>query len=95
VSQGKADGFLYDQLTIYRNNQKNPDTTVAIFIPFQKVEYWGAAMKKGNTELKNGVNEFIKKYTSEGGFEELSEKYLKEEKKAFEELNFKWFFDLS
>ena len=95
VSQGKADGFLYDQLTIYRNNQMNPDTTVAVFIPFQNVEYWGAAMKKGNTELLTGVNEFIKKYTDEGGFDRLSEKYLADEKKAFEELGFKWFFDLS
>ena len=95
VAQGKADGFLYDQLTIYRNNQMNPDTTAAIFIPFQNVEYWGAAMKKGNTELLNGVNEFIKKYTDEGGFDRLSEKYLAEERKAFDELGFKWFFDLS
>lgn len=34
VVQGKADGFLYDQLTIYRNHQANPDTTEAVFIPF-------------------------------------------------------------
>ena len=95
VSQGKADGFLYDQLTIYRNNQMHPDTTSAVFIPFQKVEYWGAAMAKGNTELLTGVNEFIKKYTDEGGFDRLSEKYLAAEKKAFDELSFKWFFDLS
>jgi polar amino acid transport system substrate-binding protein len=95
VSQGKADGFLYDQLTIYRDNQTNPDTTTAIFIPFQNVEYWGAAMKKGNTELLNSVNEFIEKFTAEGGFDELTEKYLKEEKKAFEEFGFKWFFDLN
>ena len=95
VAQGKADGFLYDQLTIYRNNQNNLETTSAIFIPFQKVEYWGAAMKKGDTELLNGVNGFIKKYTDEGGFDKLSEKYLKEEKKAFDEFGFKWFFDLS
>jgi len=95
VSQGKADGFLYDQLTIYRNNQKNPKTTTAIFIPFQNVEHWGIAVKKGNTELLNKVNEFIKKYTAEGGFEKLSEKHLKEEKKAFDKLGFKWFFDLS
>lgn len=95
VSQGKADGFLYDQLTIYRNNQQNPDTTAAIFIPFQKVEYWGAAMKKGNTELLDGVNAFIEEYKTNGGFDKLSEKYLKEEKTAFEKLGFKWFFDLS
>ena len=94
VSQGKADGFLYDQLTIYRNQQNNPDTTIAIFIPFQNVEFWGAAFKKGNTELVDKMNEFIKKYTDEGGFEELSQKYLSDEKKAFDEFNFKWFFDL-
>ena len=95
VAQGKSDGFLYDQLTIYRNNQKNPDTTSAIFIPFQNVEYWGAAVKKGNAELLNGINQFIEKYTAEGGFDTLTEKYLKEEKKAFEKFGFKWFFDLT
>ena len=95
VSQGKADGFLYDQLTIFRNNRNNPDTTTAIYIPFQNVEYWGVAVKKGNAELLNSINEFIEKYTSEGGFDKLSEKYLQDEKKAFEELGFKWFFDLS
>ena len=94
VSQGKADGFLYDQLTIYRNNQSHPDTTTAIFIPFQNVEFWGVAVKKGNTELLNQINDFIKKYTAEGGFDALSDKYLADEKRAFEELGFKWFFDL-
>jgi len=94
VSQGKADGFLYDQLTIYRNNQNNPDTTKAVFIPFQNVEYWGVAVKKGNAELLGNLNAFIAEYTAKGGFDELTEKYLLEEKKAFEELGFKWFFDL-
>jgi len=94
VTQGKADGFLYDQLTIYRNNQENPDTTTAIFIPFQNVEYWGVAVQKGNTELLNQLNEFIAKFTAEGGFDELSQKYLSEEKEAFDTLGFKWFFDL-
>ncbi len=94
VSQGKADGFIYDQLTIYRNNQKNADTTTAIFIPFQNVEFWGAAVKKGDTELLNKLNEFIDKYKKEGGFDELTEKHLKEEKAAFDSFGFKWFFDL-
>lgn len=94
VSQGKADGFLYDQLTIYRNNQNNPDTTKAIFIPFQDVEYWGVAINKENTELLEKVNNFIDEFNRDGGFDELTEKYLKEEKKAFDELQFKWFFDI-
>lgn len=94
VSQGKADGFLYDQLTIYRNHLKNADTTTAIYIPFQDVEYWGVAVKKGNTELLDQLNAFIEKYAAEGGFDKLTEKYLSEEKKAFEELGFQWFFDI-
>jgi len=95
VSQGKADGFLYDQLTIYRNNKANLDTTTATFIPFQNTEYWGIAVKKGNTELLDKINKFLAQYQKDGGFDELSEKYLSEEKKAFDELGFKWFFDLS
>ena len=95
VSQGKADGFIYDQLTIYRNWQNNLDTNNAVFIPFQDVEPWGIAVKKGNTELLDQLNDFIETYREDGGFEELTEKYLSEEKEAFEELGFQWFFNMS
>lgn len=94
VSQGKADAFLYDQLTIYRNQQQFADTTEAIFIPFQDSEKWGVAVKKGNTELLDKLNEFIAEYTANGGFDDLSEKYLSEEEQAFDDLGFQWFFDL-
>jgi polar amino acid transport system substrate-binding protein len=95
VAQGKADGFLYDQLTIYRHNQENPDTTTAIFIPFQDPEKWGIAVKKGNTKLLDELNTFIAKYREEGGFDRVSDKYLSTEKTAFAQMGFKWFFDLS
>ncbi len=95
VAQGKADGFFYDQLTIYRNWQKNLDTTRAVFVPFQDNEMWGVAVRKGNSELLNQLNAFIPKFTAEGGFDKLSDKYLADEKKAFEDLGFKWFFDLN
>lgn len=94
VIQEKADGFLYDQLTIYRNYMQNQDTTEAVFIPFQDVESWGVAVKKGNTELLTQLNTFIDQYTADGGFEELTEKYLSDEKSAFDELGFQWFFDI-
>ncbi len=117
VVQGKSHAFIYDQLTIYRQSQKNPDTTKAVFIPAeenengtaqnkgseellkatfipaQKKENWGMALKKGNEALLKQVNEFIKKYKEEGGFEKLTEKYMAEEKKVFDELNFPWFFE--
>lgn len=95
VTQGKADGFIYDQLTIYRNWQKNENTTSAVFIPFQDADKWGVAVKKGNKELLDKLNAFIKKFTDEGGFDKLTEKYLANEKKAFDKMGFKWFFDLS
>lgn len=94
VAQGKADGFIYDQLTIYRNWKINEATTSALFIPFQDVDKWGVAIKKGNTTLQNQLNSFIKQYTNDGGFDTLSTKYLAEEKQAFDELGFHWFFDL-
>lgn len=94
VTQGKADGFLYDQLTIYRNQQRNPDTTQAVFIPFQDPEYWGIAVAKGNEELLAQINEFIAQYSADGGFDAITERHLSEEKKAFDELGFSWFFDL-
>ena len=94
VIQGKADGFLYDQLTIYRNSIKNPDTTTAIFIPFQEAEQWGIAVQKGNDQLVNSLNSFLQEFRAEGGFDKLTEKHLKDEKQAFDELGFLWFFDL-
>ena len=94
VSQGKADGFIYDQLTIYRNWQSHLDTTSAIFIPFQDVAKWGIAVQKGNSELLGLVNAFIQTFRDEGGFDRLTQKYLSAEKAAFDDLGFQWFFDL-
>ncbi len=94
VAQGRADGFIYDQLTIYRNWQNNQDTTCAIFIPFQDVEKWGIAVQKGNQELLDQLNAFLADYRDKGGYEELTEKYLAKEKEAFDELGFQWFFDM-
>ncbi len=93
VVQGKADGFLYDQLTIYRNHAANPDTTEAVFIPFQDAESWGIAVRKGDTELLDELNAFIAQSKEDGEFDRLTERYLAEEKKAFDEYGFKWFFD--
>lgn len=93
VVQGRADGFLYDQLTIYRNNQANPDTTDAVFIPFQDPEYWGIAVQSGNDELRSQLNEFIAQSEEDGEFDRLTQEYLADEKAAFDELGFRWFFD--
>jgi polar amino acid transport system substrate-binding protein len=47
VVQGKADAFLYDQMSIYQFAKKNPDTTRGLLAPFQK-ESWAIGIRKGN-----------------------------------------------
>ncbi|MFK2822968.1 transporter substrate-binding domain-containing protein [Arcobacter sp. YIC-80] len=92
VVQGKADGFLYDQLTIYKNHVQHKDTTVALLKPFQKnFEYWGVALRQ-NDPLKEKVNEFIKKAKEDGTFDKFANKHLKEAKATFDELNIPFFF---
>ncbi|WKY46433.1 transporter substrate-binding domain-containing protein [Eubacteriaceae bacterium ES3] len=93
VIQGKSDAFIYDQLTIYRQNQANLDTTKALLIPFQDSESWGMAVNEGNEELLTEIDAFIESFKDQGGFNELTEKYLKEEKETFDALGFPWFFD--
>jgi polar amino acid transport system substrate-binding protein len=94
VTQGKADAFIYDQMSIYKHFKNNPDTTRANLEPFQEdIEGWGIAVRKEDTKLLEDINRFIEKFKSEGGFDTLSDKYLSEEKKAFEELGITFFFD--
>lgn len=83
VAQGRADAFIYDQLSIYNYQKKNPDTTKALLKVFVE-ENWGVGIAKGNDELKGKVNAFIEKFRKEGGFGKLGDEYLKEEKKALE-----------
>lgn len=95
VVQGKADAFTYDQLTIYKNWQQYPDKTRVNLAAYQETpEYWGVALRKGDTDLKNQVNAFIKKYRESGGFDQLSATYLSEQKKTFESLGIPFFFDV-
>jgi len=90
VSQGKADAFIYDQMSTYQNWQRNKATTRAILEPFQK-ESWAVGIVRGNDELKGKVNAFIKEYRAKGGFEQLGDRYLKEMKDEFKRLGYTFF----
>ncbi|BES64164.1 transporter substrate-binding domain-containing protein [Gottschalkiaceae bacterium SANA] len=93
VSQGKADAFIYDQLTIYKNWKLNETTTRPLLEPFQDTpEQWGIGIKKGNDELKNQINAFLRDFKSSGGFSKLQETHLSEQKILFDELGVPLFF---
>jgi polar amino acid transport system substrate-binding protein len=91
VVQGRADAFLYDQMSIYQFAKKNPDTTRGLLEPFQK-ESWAIGIRKGNTELEAQVNAFLKDFKAHHGFDQLGDKYLKEDKEAFKKMGFPFYF---
>jgi polar amino acid transport system substrate-binding protein len=90
VSQGKADAFIYDQMSTFQNWQRHKTTTRAVLEPFQQ-ESWAIGIRKGNDELKNKVNAFIREYRAKGGFEQLGDRHLKEMKGEFKQLGYRFF----
>jgi polar amino acid transport system substrate-binding protein len=82
VAQGKAEAFIFDQMTTLKNWQKNPETTRALLTPFQE-ETWAVGLRKGNDDLRSKVNSFIDAFRKEGGFEKLGDKWLPEQKAEF------------
>lgn len=95
VSQGKADAFIYDALTIYENHKKHAETTRLNIQSIPGTDgFWGMAIKKGNEEFLADVNEFIKEFQVSGGFNVLAEKFLGEQKAIFDQSGVPFFFDL-
>ena len=91
VAQGKADAFLYDSLSVFRNQRRHPDTTRAILQPFRE-ETWAIGLRPGDDELRRQVNEFLEAFRAAGGFERLGDEFLPEEKRAFKEQGLPFYF---
>jgi len=90
VVQGKADAFIYDQMSTFSNWQRNQLTTRAILKPFQQ-ESWAVGIRKGNDPLKVRVNNFLKEYRAAGGFERLGDTWLNDQKQQFKRLGYPFF----
>ncbi len=91
VIQGKADAFVYDQMSVWQNARKNPATTRAILQPIQK-EVWAIGVRKDDPALQAGVNRFLKAFRESGGFDTLGDRFLGEQKKAFHEEGIPFYF---
>lgn len=87
VVQGKADAFIYDQMSIFQFAKKNPTTTKGLLLPFKK-ESWAIGLKKGNTELRTQINAFLAEFKASKGMEKLGEKYIQADKEAFREMGY-------
>jgi polar amino acid transport system substrate-binding protein len=91
VVQGKAEAFIYDQMSTFKNSRKNPGTTRAILAPFQQ-ESWAVGLRKGSDDLRAKVNAFLADYRAKGGFEKLGDKWLGEQKAEFKRLGVPFYF---
>jgi len=91
VVQGKADAFIYDQISTYENWRRNADTTRPLLQPFQQ-ESWAIGLRQGDAELRRQVNQFLQDYKAHGGFEKLGDRYLSEQKAAFKKLGYPFYF---
>lgn len=91
VIQGRADAFLYDQMSVWKNGREHPETTRALLTPLNR-EQWAIAVRSDNEELRTQINSFLKTFRAAGGFEALGSKHLSEQKKAFEAEGVPFFF---
>jgi len=82
VVQGKADAFIYDPLSVYRNQARHPETTRAILRPFRE-ETWAVGLRQGDTSLRSEIDRFIDDFRAAGGFEKLGAEFLPDETRAF------------
>lgn len=92
VSQGKADVFIYDPLSVIRHHENFPDTTRVVFEALPNTKGWGIAVQKGNTELLNQINAFLKEAKTDGTFDKIRETYLKDKMEEFKKYNLEFFF---
>ena len=83
VAQGRADAFIYDQLSIYQYAEQNKETTRGLLKPFVE-ESWAIGIAKGNEALRGQVNAFLDDFRKQDGFGKLGERYLQKEKKFLE-----------
>jgi polar amino acid transport system substrate-binding protein len=91
VIQNKADAFIYDQMSVWKNWKQNPNTTRVLLTPLQK-ENWAVGVRRDNDELRLRINDFLKQFRANGGFEKLGERYLAEQKEAFRQENIPFYF---
>lgn len=77
VVNGRADAFLYDQLSILRHHKAHPEATRALLKPLTKEPY-AMAIKKGDTTFVARLNQFLADMKKDGRMKALRTKYFSE-----------------
>lgn len=91
VLQKKVDAFLYDEMSIWKHHHQHPLETGALLSSCQQ-ESWSIGLRSSDTALRNQVNQFLKSFREEKGFERLGDRYLQEQKAGFAEMGIPFVF---
>ncbi|MBM3856811.1 MAG: transporter substrate-binding domain-containing protein [Verrucomicrobia bacterium] len=82
VLQKKADAFLYDEMSIWKHHHEHPLETRALLSSLQQ-ESWAIGLRLSDVELRERVNQFLKNFREEKGFERLGDRFLSDQKIGF------------
>jgi len=74
VATGRADAFIYDQLSIQRHHEEHPETTKAYLEPLTREPY-SIGVRHDDDELREFLNGFLATLREDGRFAELVEKH--------------------
>ena len=77
VVNGRADAFFYDQFSIAKHHKQNPETTRAILTPFTYEPYC-IALRKGDFDLWQWLEMFLRIKTDNGELEALRQKHFQD-----------------
>ena len=74
VVLGRADAFLFDSWQIRRHAREHPDATYVLNEPVTREPY-GIALRKGDPDTRNWLNETLAAMRADGRLQELYDKY--------------------
>jgi polar amino acid transport system substrate-binding protein len=75
VANGLADAFIYDEPQVRVNAAKYKDTTLGIFEPLT-YEPLAWAIRKGDPDFLNWLNNFLKQVRGDGRWDQLKQKWF-------------------
>lgn len=91
VNNGYSDAFIYDPLTLIEGS-RNMSQTKLLLDPLPGVKGWGMGMRKNDERLLEEVNKALANIKRSDFFDEMREKYLKEEVEKYESYGLAYFF---
>lgn len=77
VAQGRADAFVYDELSVWKHQQQNAQTTKALLEPFTHEPY-AIMFRQGEPDLGRYLDQFVREMQRDGTLGALRTKHFSE-----------------